>query len=200
MDVSSLTQLFLQYKYPVLGVIAFLEGPYVMMVSGFLVKTGVLALIPAYVALFVGDFLSDTVFYYIGYYFGNGFVRRFGIFFDIAEENIEKMKSLFYRHKKKILFGSKLTGGFGFALATLMTAGMVKAPFGEYLFLNFLGQFVWTALLIAIGYFFGNLYVAVNTDASRILIIILAFISLYLLLRLTRRLGRRAREALSGQK
>ncbi len=198
MDVASVTQLFLQYKYPVLGVIAFLEGPYVMMVSGFLIKTGTLSLIPAYAALFVGDFLSDSMFYYIGYFFGNGFVRRFGVFFDITEENIAKMKGIFLTHKKKILFGSKLTGGFGFALATLMTAGMVRAPFSEYLFLNFLGQFVWTALLVAIGYSFGNLYIVINNDAGRILVVVLAFITLYLLLRLSRHLGRRAAKTLAA--
>ncbi len=80
-----------------------------------------------------------------------------------------------------------------------MTAGMVKAPFGEYFFLNFLGQFVWTALLVAIGYLFGHLYITINNDAGGIFIILLAFITLYLLLRFFRHLGRQATKALGGR-
>jgi membrane protein DedA with SNARE-associated domain len=197
LPIQTVTALFLQYKYPALAVIAFFEGPYIMMVSGLLIKTGAIALVPAYIALFVGDFLSDTAWYYIGYFFGNQFVQRFGDFFDITPENVESMKRLFYTNKKKILMGSKLTAGFGFALATLMTAGMVKVPFGEYLFLNFLGQFVWTAMMLAVGYFFGNLYIVINNDIGRIFILGLAFFTLYLLLRLSRHFGRKAREALS---
>ena len=194
---QTVTALFLQYKYPALAVVSFLEGPYIMMVAGLLIKTGALAIVPAYIALFVGDFISDTVFYYIGYFFGNRFMRRFDKFFDVTEENFENMKRVFYANKKKILIGSKLTGGFGFALATLMTAGMVRAPFGEYLFLNFLGEFIWTALLLAVGYFFGNLYITISNDSGRILIIVLSFITLYLLLRLLRRVGRQLKKRLS---
>lgn len=197
MGISAIIAFFLQYKYSSLAVIAFLEGPNIMMVSGLLVKIGTLSLIPTYIALFIGDFLSDTMFYYIGYFFGNRFVRTFGSYFDITEGNIESMKRLFYTHKKKILMGSKLTAGFGFALATLMTAGMIRIPFGEYLLLNFLGQFVWTALLLSIGYFFGNLYVVIDNDAGRIFVVALAFITLYLLLRLSRHIGRQAKKALS---
>lgn len=197
MDMTIVIALFLQYKYAALVVISLFEGPYIMMLSGFLIKLGVLAFIPAYIALSVGDLLADTMWYYIGYFFGNTFVSRFGKFFDINMKNIENAKQLFLNHRKKILFGSKVTAGFGLSLATLVAAGMVRAPFGEYMIINFFGQTIWTALMLSVGYFFGNLYIVIDDVLGRIFIVGAAFAVLYLLLRLGRHLGRKAKQTIS---
>ena len=197
MSMSVVIALFLQYKYAALVVLSLFEGPYIMMLSGFLIKLGVLALIPAYIALSIGDLLADTMWYYIGYFFGNTFVKRFGKLFDITTKSIENAKQLFLNHRKKILFGSKVTAGFGLSLATLVAAGMVRAPFGEYMLINFFGQTVWTAIMLSLGYFFGNLYIVIDNILGRIFIIGAAFAVLYLLLRLGRHLGRKAKETMS---
>lgn len=197
MSVSTVIAIFLQYKYPALVVLSFFEGPYVMMMSGLLIKLGVFTLIPAYIALSIGDLIADCVWYYVGYFFGNKFVGLFGRFFDITNESIESAKELFSKNRKKILLGSKVTAGFGLSLATLVTAGMVKAPFGEYIFLNFFGQLVWTAVMLSVGYFFGNLYLVVDNVLGKIFIVGIAVLVLYLLLRLSRRLGRKVKENIS---
>ncbi len=195
MSIDSVIAIFLQYKYPALVVLSFFEGPYIMMMSGFLIKLGVLTIIPAFIALSIGDLIADPVWYYVGYFFGNTFIRRFGRFFDITTESIESAKKLFSKHRKKILLGSKVTAGFGLSLATLVTAGMVEIPFGEYIALNFFGQLVWTTVMLIIGYVFGNLYSAVNDVFSKTFIIGAALVTIYLLLRLGRRLGRQAKDA-----
>jgi len=199
MSIDAVIALFLQYKYPALVVLSFFEGPYAMMVSGFLIKLGIMTLVPAFIALSIGDLLADTVWYYVGYFFGNKFAHRFGKFFDISAESIENAKELFSRHRKKILLGSKMTAGFGLSLATLITAGIVRAPFGEYLLLNFFGQFVWTAVMLSVGYFFGNLYLVIDSVLGKIFIVGIAILSLYLILRLARRLGRQAKEKLTNK-
>jgi len=199
MSIDAVIAIFLQYKYPTLVVLSFFEGPYIMMLSGLLLKLGIVTLIPVYIALSLGDLLADIVWYYVGYYFGNKFVHRFGKFFDINAESIENTKELFSRHRKKILLGSKVTAGFGLSLATLITAGIVKAPFGEYILLNFFGQFVWTAVMLSVGYFFGNLYIVIDNVLGRVFIVGIAILALYLLLRFSRRLGRRAKENLTNK-
>jgi membrane protein DedA with SNARE-associated domain len=52
--------------------------------------------------------------------------------------------------------------GFGLALATLVAAGAAKVPFRKYALINITGGFIWTALLMGIGFFFGNFYLAVG--------------------------------------
>ena len=92
-----------------------------------------------------------------------------------------------------------MTAGFGLSLATLITAGIVEAPFGEYMVLNLLGQMVWTAVMLSVGYFFGNLYVVIDSVFGKIFIIVIALIALYLLLRLGKHLGRKAKEGLTNK-
>jgi membrane protein DedA with SNARE-associated domain len=71
--------------------------------------------------------------------------------------------------------------GLGFATATLFTAGLVKISFKKYMLLNFLGQIIWTGLLLSIGYIFGEWYDAIDnvfgkiTLISGILIVVVLF-------------------------
>jgi membrane protein DedA with SNARE-associated domain len=155
------------HNYPVLvyGIIifvSFVEGPILAMLSGVFVKVGLLYLIPVYFALMFGDLIGDCFWYWIGRRFGHHFISRFGRFFSVSEHNVRHVEHIFHKFSTRILLISKVTMGFGFALVTLITAGIVKIPFGKYIQLNVLGQFVWTGFLIAIGYFLGNFYLKFN--------------------------------------
>lgn len=146
------------YRYLLLVPFAVIEGPILSIYCGFLLHEGTLTLVPTYIALMAGDLIGDIGWYGVGYYFGYRFIRRFGKIFNVYEQDVKKVTDIFHRHKDTILLVSKLTTGFGFALATLITAGIVKIPFRRFLFLNFIGQFIWTAVLLVAGYFFGNVY------------------------------------------
>ena len=200
-STAAVIALFLQYKYPALVVLAFFEGPYVMMMSGLLVKLGVLALIPAFHRTLRSAISWETSRGTTSAIFsGTDLHAGSGKFLISARRASRTRKKFFSKHRKKILLGSKVTAGFGLSLSTLITAGMVSAPFGEFVFLNFFGQLAWTSIMLAVGYFFGNLYIVINNVGGRIFIIIAALVVIYLLLRLVRRLGRRAKEGLADKK
>ena len=167
------------WVYIFVVIFACAEGPFISMIFGVLIKLGYFSFVPVYVALMAGDLLGDTFWYYLGYFYGHRFIKRFGKYFNITEQSIEKVTRIFHKHKHPILFISKITNGFGFALATLMTAGMVKLPFQKYLAVNLLGQLLWTAFLISVGYFFGNLYLAVDAVIGK-MFIIAVFITLFI--------------------
>ncbi len=164
----SINHIVLVYIFIVL--FAFAEGPFLSLISGVLIKLSYFSFVPVYIALMAGDLIGDTFWYYVGFFYGHGFIKKFGKYLNITEQNIEKVENIFHKHKHPILFISKVTTGFGFGLATLITAGMVKIPLRIYLFMNLLGQFVWTGLLIGIGYFFGDLYIRINDLFGRIFI------------------------------
>jgi membrane protein DedA with SNARE-associated domain len=157
---------YLVYGFIVL--VSFIEGPILGMVCGLLLKLGDFHFIPLYLALMAGDTIGDIFWYSIGYHFGERFVRRFGRFFGLEEQNIETVRRVFHKYKDSILIISKVTMGLGFALATLITAGIVKIPFKRYLALNIAGQVVWTGFLIWIGYSFGSLYVKFDSVFAKI--------------------------------
>ncbi|MEO8638208.1 MAG: DedA family protein [Candidatus Taylorbacteria bacterium] len=178
-----LIQNILHYKYLLIFVVAIFEGPILMAFCGAMIKLGYLALWPAFVALMVGDLIADTGWYYAGYHGGMRFVDRFGKYIGINREKIKMVSHFFHKYHNSILFFSKVTSGFGFAIITLVTAGLVKIPFRKYLFLNGLGQFVWTGLLIALGYLFEHLYVTIEDTLGRATLIVFSVVVLASLVR-----------------
>lgn len=177
----SLGQEYAGWSYVAIVILAALEGPFLSMLLGVLIKLDYFALIPIYVSLMIGDLLGDIFWYYIGYRYGYGFVDRYGKYVSVNRDNISKVLAIFRDHEGKILFLSKISNGLTLALAILITAGIARVPFSKYLLINAIGQIIWTGLLIAIGYFFGDLYLQVDTWLGRasivglFLIVIVAF-------------------------
>ncbi len=169
------------YKYIILIPLATLEGPFIMMFSGSLIKLDYLSFWPAFLVLMCGDLLADVLWYWIGYTWGEKFIRRFGKLFGVSMVEVEKAKTIFHTHKNSILFVSKITMGFGFATAVLVTAGLVGIPFKRYVLLNVLGQIVWTSVLIGVGFFFGNFYQSLNSIFEQLSFIAGAVIVMWLL-------------------
>jgi membrane protein DedA with SNARE-associated domain len=147
-----------QYKYILLFVGTIIEGPFIMVASGFLLKLGLVSLFPLFVALALGDLIADIVWYYIGYFFLDSVMRRHGRFLSVTPERLARAKKLFNRYQTNILLISKVTLGFGMALGTLMVAGASHVPFRKYLLLNVIGEIILVMTLLILGYFFGNAY------------------------------------------
>lgn len=160
------------YGYIAMFVLAVLEGPIIMILGGFFIRLGFISFWPAYLLLMAGDLCADVLWYGLGYYGARPLTRKYGKFFGLTEELLDKTESVFKRHEGKILFLSKITMGFGFALAVLVTAGMNKVSFKKYLTINFFGQFIWTGFLIVVGYFFGGIYMGLSSKIRDIFVVI----------------------------
>lgn len=159
---SPLIGWLLTYRYSIAYPLAIAEGPILMLVSGFLVHMGFFDFWPIYFILMAGDLTGDIFWYNVGRHGARSLIDKYGHFLNLTTENVERAERFFHNHQVKILFISKITMGFGFALATLVAAGAVRVPFKKYMTVNFLGQFIWTAFLMGIGFFFGQLYVLVD--------------------------------------
>lgn len=170
------------YRYVLIIPITIIEGPIIMVLCGFLLRFGTFDLVPLYAILMLSDLIGDVIWYCVGRFWGEPFVKRFGKFFSITEKTLEKATALFHKHHNKILFISKITMGFGFALVTLITAGIAKVPFKKYLLFNVSGQLIWTAALLGVGYLFGNIYTTINKgfrDVALVALIIIVIMMVY---------------------
>jgi membrane protein DedA with SNARE-associated domain len=148
--------------YLAIVVIACLEGPWISLILGVLLRLGFFYFWPIYLSLMIGDLIGDVIWYYIGRRYGHSFIGKHGHRFSITQEGVERMTRLFHKHKHMVLFLSKISNGLGFAIVTLMTAGMIRIPFRRYIIINILGQLIWTGFLLGVGYFFSNLYITVD--------------------------------------
>ncbi len=159
------------WVYAVAVLITLVEGPVISIIFGVLVQQGYFSLLPVYLVLMFGDILGDVIWYIVGFYVGHPFIKKFGKYVHVTEERVAQVTKIFHEYKQSILLISKITNGFGFSLVTLITAGIVKIPFWRFLLINSVGQFFWTGILLALGYFFGNIYTTVDTIWGRILVV-----------------------------
>ncbi len=153
---------FVAHTYIFLFLAAIVEGPVVMTFSGFLLKMQTVSFWPVYAVLMAGDLVADSAWYLLGYSYAAPFIKKYGKWFGVQEPVVVSLAQSFKRHHVVVLLISKITMGFGFSVAVLIAAGMSRVRFRSYILLNAVGQCVWTAVLLAVGYFFGNLYVTIN--------------------------------------
>ncbi len=170
-------------KYILIGAAAIFEGPLTMLASGFLFRLGQLQFFPMYLALILGDLVGDIGWYLVGYFGARTVVKRYGTWLGITPEIIAKLEHRFHRHHHKLLFISKLTMGFGLALPMLVVAGMLKVPLKNFILLNLAGGLIWTAFLLSIGYFFGNVYLLVPPSFKIVFIVAVVTAMVFLIRR-----------------
>src|SRR5258708_21489081 len=166
------------YKYLLLFISIVIEGPILMVASGILIHSGFFGLITAFLVIMAGDLFGDVIWYYIGYFFIEFFISKFGRLFGVTPELFDKSKKLFSTYHEKILFISKITIGFGMSLATLMAAGATRISFKKYMIINFLGELILVRFLLSIGFFFGQIYDSIS-GIMKTYFIIGAFIGLF---------------------
>src|ERR1051326_67230 len=112
-------------KYALVFAGCIVEGPIVMLTSGFLYRLGQFEILPLYFSLMAGDFAADLGWYAVGRFGARTIVNRFGKFLNLTPQVLAKIQKRFHKYQDRILFISKITMGFGFALATLIVAGML---------------------------------------------------------------------------
>lgn len=150
-----------QFKYPLLFIGTVIEGPILMLACGFLLRLGVFSPLPMFIALASGDIVADVGWYYVGQYFFEPFMRRYGHFLSVTPKIVEQAKKLFHQYHTRVLVISKLTMGFGMAVAVLMVAGASRIPFRRYLAINVLGEIVFVSIMLTLGYVFGSAYAVI---------------------------------------
>lgn len=177
MDLPFL-QLIIEYKYTLLLILATIDGPIVTMIAGFILKLGLISLLPAIGVIAVGDLAGDTAWYWIGRRWGRGFIGRFGRYFSITDAHVASVERIFHANTRKIFLTSKVTTGFGLTPLLLFTAGMARIPFGRFMAVNACGEIARIALYIGLGYEFGDLYSSIADGISKATFVVLLGVGL----------------------
>ncbi len=175
-----------EYKYILLFPGALVEGHIISLIAGYLARIEILNPYISWIFIVAGNLTGDVILYYIGYHKGDPIVKVIGKYIGVNDESIAKAKHIFHNHGPKILFFSKLTNGFGLAMAVLFTSGAVKMPFRKFFLWNVIGESIWSALLILLGYIFGELYTTIENVIFRVGLIGFAIILVFLFFRVSK--------------
>ncbi len=151
---SSLVSALIAHRYVVLFPLAFLEGPALSVLIGFLAFRGHLSIAPSYVILMIADVCRDTASYFVGKLWSPNFaVSRLG-------KRLKGMDRLWHTHTIRAMVVSKWAYGLSFPL--LISAGLAEVPLRKFILIALSVTMFQYAVLISLGYYFGESYQIVS--------------------------------------
>ncbi len=155
--MSATISLILVYKYYILLPLAIFEGPLLAIISGFLISTGFLSLIPVYFIVVLGDALGDSFLYALGRWGRKTILNRFGKFFNVTPEKVKQAEEYFSSNQKKALVISKIIHGIG--IGGLIAAGSLQISYWKFVKTCFVVSIIQSAVIITLGVLFGGAYI-----------------------------------------
>ncbi|MDA8214190.1 MAG: bifunctional DedA family/phosphatase PAP2 family protein [Nitrospiraceae bacterium] len=164
------------WGYYVLFLMTFLEtsaflgflvpGESMVVIAGLLSSRGVLELGDVIWVASLGAIMGDTVGYFIGYRFGEGFFLKYGKYFFFKKEYLDEAKGFFDKHGGKTVFLGRFMAWLR-AFAPVV-AGISRMHYPRFLFFNLAGGIVWATIFSLLGYFVGNSWDTIKIYLGRI--------------------------------
>jgi len=158
---SAVLSILVHYKYFVIFPITIVEGPIIMIISGFLVYLGQLNAGVAFIMLTVADIIGDSLYYLIGKYWRkSAWVKKWAGFLGYDEKSEEFLEEHFRRHKGKTFLLAKISHGLGGSVQ--VAAGIAGVKYSEFLGYSILGTLPKVLVLMCVGFYAGSSYVKID--------------------------------------
>lgn len=145
------------YGYVLVFPIAFVEGPIIAIVCGWLVASGIFNLFLVYIILIIGNLSGDAFYYAVGYWGGTAVIKKWGHWLRLDLDKTVKLKNYFDNHGGKILLWAKIAPDLS-ATVILAGAGLARYNFKLFFRYGLMVEIPKTAILMLIGYFVGDAY------------------------------------------
>ncbi|MCB4763896.1 MAG: DedA family protein [Sulfurovum sp.] len=146
----------------------------VMIPSGYLVYKGEMNF---YLVVFVGILgsVSGALFnYYFAMHFGRGFLLKYGKYFFVKPEILEKLEIFFQKHGEFSTFNGRLIPGIRQLIS--LPAGLARMNLTYFLLYSALGAAIWVIILVVLGYSLGSNEEMITRYLHTIIWIILIFV------------------------
>lgn len=165
------------------AVIIVIPSEAILATGGILASQGIFSFFGAFLTGLLGSVFCAIVIYFMGYFGGRPFIRKFGKYFFMKEDDLEKSDSWFSKYG---MFGALIGRNFPI-IRTLISLpiGIMRMSFFKFLLFTIIGSIPWTFLFVWLGYTLGNGWIYVNAKITwlkipiRILLIILVVLYLY---------------------
>ena len=145
----------------------------ILIPAGALVSRGEMIFSLVFLAGLMGSLLGATINYFLALFLGRTIVdemiKKYGKFLFLNKAKIKKSENYFEKHGEITTFVGRLIPGIRQIIS--LPAGFSKMNFSKFLTFTAIGAGIWTAILIYIGYFFGNNIELFKTNLSLILLL-----------------------------
>lgn len=136
------------------SIIVPIPSEFILPFAGFLVYQGSLDFVLVIIAATVGSVFSSIISYYIGYYGGRPFFKKYGKYMLITEKELKSSEKWFEKHGHKAVFAGRMIPGIRSLIS--IPAGIAKMKMGRFLAYTTLGSLPWNIALVYIGFALGE--------------------------------------------
>jgi len=169
--MTTLEELIRNYGYLAILVGTFLEGETVLVLAGFGAHLGYLTLPWVFLSAFIGAISGDLLYFFLGRWHGLATLKKHPQW----QSRVGRLQEMLARHHSPLILMSRFL--YGLRIVTPFTLGLSHVPPGRYICLDGLSVLVWTVVVGAGGYLFGNFLEIVIGDIKRYELGIMAGIS-----------------------
>ena len=161
------------------AVIIIIPSEVILATGGILAGRGIFSFWMAFLVGLVGSVFCAIIIYLIGYFGGRSFVKKYGKFFFMKEEDIEKCDIWFERYGPLAAF---LTRNFPIVRTLIsLPMGISKVNFPRFVLFTTLGSIPWTFAFVYVGYALGNNWIILNNFVKKLKLPIIILLILLLI-------------------
>jgi len=151
----------------------------VLVPAGYLAQKGEMNIILVMIASLTGSIFGALINYFGALYVGRAFLLKYGKYFFISNESLDKMELFFTKHGAISTFSGRLIPGIRQLIS--IPAGLSKMNLKVFIFYTSLGVLIWSSILVALGYFIGENQDLLKEYLSQIVIVTLLAISILII-------------------
>jgi len=171
------------------AVIIIIPSELILATGGILAARGIFSFKGAFLIGLLGSIFCAIVIYCMGYYGGRPFVKKYGKYFFMKEEDLDKCDTWANRYG---LFASCIGRNFPI-IRTLISfpMGVLKVSFWKFILFTTIGSIPWTFAFVYVGYALGDNWVILKEYTSKmkgpILLILCGLVIYYLIKKLRKK-------------
>ena len=125
----------------------------IMIPAGYLAYKGEMNIYIVIATGTVGSVAGALFNYYLAMLFGRKFILRYGKYFFIKEETMDKLEKFFISHGELSTFNGRLIPGIRQLIS--LPAGLARMNIAKFAFYSGLGAGIWVIVLTLLGYLLG---------------------------------------------
>jgi len=156
----------------------------IMIPAGYLAYKGEMNLYIVVITGILGSVGGALFNYYLAMHFGRKFLLKYGKYFFIKEETLEKLEAFFAKHGELSTFNGRLIPGIRQLIS--LPAGLAKMNIVKFSLYSALGAGIWVVVLVALGYLLGSNEALISEylhTATTIALISVVFITIFYIVR-----------------
>jgi membrane protein DedA with SNARE-associated domain len=160
----------------------------IMIPAGYLAHKGEMNIYIIVLIGVLGSVAGALFNYYIAVHFGRKFILKYGKYFFIKEETLDKLEAFFTKHGELSTFNGRLIPGIRQLIS--LPAGLARMNIAKFAFYSALGAGIWVIVLVVIGYLLGSNEELISEylrSATLIALLCVALITIFYVMRQRRR-------------